>query len=1047
MSRLKDIFLRGSKIVLDQRRLYIFLFLFIIVSIGFSHFLFKVVYNQFREYALNQRRNSLVEKVGIAHNMIKPILEDYQRGLIKKEEALDQCRLTLRKMVYKNEHDQSYIFMNTLTGVILVRPFNPEDELENHWTDQDSQGKYFMQKISQDVQKKPKGVFTTYLFPNPLTGVEEEKLSYSILVPQLNAYIGTGTYMQIMTKEQMKLLRFGYYFFVTVIILFFIPLFFLLFYLNKKNQLLNQEIKQNLVNQELHYLNELRLESLVNLNQKFNSSKEELIDFTIKEIIKLTQSQLGCVAFFKRDRQLQSMHSYVSKGTTSHYYNLSLSDVRPLCEEVLQKNNAIIHNTPITIEGEDIYIDDIKIFRSMNVPVFDNGTICLIAGVGNKEEDYQQNDLRMVSLLLDGLFRILQKKDIEEEINLSRENLKTTLNSIGDAVVSVDINGYIFKMNDKAEEISEFKYSQHRKVKFDQLFKLYNRENHNITKRITEKIVNNRKAVMESDQISMTNRLGDKYYVSVNASPILSTSNEITGIVFAIRDVTEEVRLRQEARDKDLIFRTIFETSPFPTEIKRYNDGTYIMVNQAFLKANNLQLEEVIGKTTVETGIYLQEYPKIKEDFHKIGKLDNAYLKGKNKFGNFEIICSSRIIEINQEKCILTISSDITEVKKLQEQLNHAQKLDAVGQLAGGIAHDFNNMLGGILGTAELILLKDMNKTETEKYLNMITDAAERASELTKKLLIFSRKGKIESTANNVHKAVLEAGNLLKRSIDKRIEIIFDLQAEEYTVIGEFTQLMNVFLNLGINSGHAMPDGGKLIYRSRTVELDEQYCLASPFELISGQYILIEVEDTGTGIDSDVLPKIFEPFFTTKDQGKGTGLGLSAVYGSVVQHHGAISVYSEKNKGTQFNIYLPLSERSMQEKNYQQDVVKGSGCILVVDDEELIRIMAKNILEYLGYEVLFAENGQEAIEVFKTNKDKIDIVLMDMVMPIMNGKESFFKLKQLDPEVKVILCSGFSQEKDITEMKNSGLKGFLKKPYHTLDISKHLDKILKEYNL
>ena len=388
---------------------------------------------------------------------------------------------------------------------------------------------------------------------------------------------------------------------------------------------------------------------------------------------------------------------------------------------------------------------------------------------------------------------------------------------------------------------------------------------------------------------------------------------------------------------------------------------------------------------------------------------------------------------------------DVTKEYRLRSELAHSRKLDAIGQLAGGIAHDFNNMLGGILGGAELLKRQIGSGEKANRYLDIIIQSGSRAAGLTEKLLAFARKGKTESAPIDVEKTIQEAVAILQHTIDKRVEISITTKASNAVVMGDIGQLQNALINLGINGGHAMPDGGKLSYTLETLFLDAGYCAGSSFDLTPGQYLDIGVSDSGTGIPANILPQIFEPFFTTKNQGEGTGLGLAAVYGTVQEHNGAISVYSEQGMGTVFHIYLPIVDRRAELRDgWEEVIVSGSGKILVVDDEQVIRETAKGILESIGYTVIVANNGREGADLFEQQATSIDLVLMDMIMPEMNGEESFYAMQKIDPEVKVLLASGFSRGADIEKLRDDGLQGFINKPFTAVALSRMIATVLQQ---
>jgi PAS domain S-box-containing protein len=384
---------------------------------------------------------------------------------------------------------------------------------------------------------------------------------------------------------------------------------------------------------------------------------------------------------------------------------------------------------------------------------------------------------------------------------------------------------------------------------------------------------------------------------------------------------------------------------------------------------------------------------------------------------------------------------DITEKKNSEEalkqaetQLHQSRKMDAVGQLAGGIAHDFNNSLAGILGAAEIMESGTCDEEEQKQFIDMIITAAERAGELTNKLLLFSRKGNKASNAVDMSKIIDDTLVILGHTIDRSISISTENNATQTTIIGDESLLQSALVNMAINASHAMPDGGLLTFTLDNLRLDRAYCEASPFEIEPGEYLSISIRDTGFGMTPEIQSHIFEPFYTTKEQGKGTGLGLAAVYGTVQDHNGLITVYSEMDTGTVFHLYLPISGAEINSIE-EQTATTGSGTILVIDDDELIRITATTLLESLGYKVLSAENGQIGVQRYNENRETIDLVILDMIMPIMGGRETLTKIREIDSEIPVVISSGFSKEDDISAMKVQGISGFLHKPFRLADLA------------
>ena len=390
----------------------------------------------------------------------------------------------------------------------------------------------------------------------------------------------------------------------------------------------------------------------------------------------------------------------------------------------------------------------------------------------------------------------------------------------------------------------------------------------------------------------------------------------------------------------------------------------------------------------------------------------------------------------------------LASLNKANDRLRQTQKMEAIGQLAGGIAHDFNNMLSGIMGCAGLLENKLPEDSPHLKYISMINDSAARAAELAAQLLSFSRKQALLVSKTDVHSVILDSIAILENTIDKRITIHTELEARRFIVEGEYSQLQTIFINLGINASHAMPDGGDLSFYTKVIKVDHNWSGEDDSAFApESDHIEISVVDTGCGMSPEILTHIFEPFFTTKRLGEGTGLGLASVYGIIQQHKGMITADSVVGEGSQFKILLPLADEADElHEPVEYDtsaLTAGTGTILVVDDEKVLRFILERILVDCGYQVVLAENGREAIDIYKKQADSIDLVVCDMVMPEMDGYECFLKLKSMNPEIKFMIASGFTKDNSIDELKRKGLNGFIKKPFKATIISKMIAEIFE----
>jgi PAS domain S-box-containing protein len=382
------------------------------------------------------------------------------------------------------------------------------------------------------------------------------------------------------------------------------------------------------------------------------------------------------------------------------------------------------------------------------------------------------------------------------------------------------------------------------------------------------------------------------------------------------------------------------------------------------------------------------------------------------------------------------------ERQRLEAQLLQAEKLEAIGTLAGGIAHDFNNLLMGIQGHASLMLLHTDSEHPHFERLKGIEGMVQRGADLTKQLLGFGRGGKYQVKVTDLNDVIQKSSEMFGRT-KKEIRIHRTYQKDIWPVEVDRGQIEQVLMNIYVNAWYAMPHGGNLYLETSNVALVEAY--TKPFSVDSGNYVKVSVTDTGVGMDEATRQRIFEPFFTTKEMGHGAGLGLASAYGIIKHHGGIINVSSEKDEGTTFNIYLPASEKGVppdEGKLPGDEILKGTETILLVDDEEMVLDVGNSMLKEAGYRVLLAGSGREAVEVYGKHKDEIDLVILDMIMPDMGGGEAYDRMKEMNPEIKVLLSSGYSIDGQANEILERGCNGFIQKPFSIHVLSGKIVEIL-----
>jgi PAS domain S-box-containing protein len=547
-------------------------------------------------------------------------------------------------------------------------------------------------------------------------------------------------------------------------------------------------------------------------------------------------------------------------------------------------------------------------------------------------------------------------------------------------------------------------------------------------------------------------------WAHVSSSWLVDESGRPRNAVALVLDVGERKRAEQELRSSEARKGAILVTA-LDAIISIDHEGRITEFNPAAEALFGYSREEALGSRMADLIIPPSLREAHSKGFHHYLTSGESPLMGKHiELTAMRKDGSEVPVEIAFNRVPLTglpaftgYIRDLTERKRTEaalrereEQLRHSQKMEAVGTLAGGIAHDFNNILTGILGYADLLQIQSSPGDKVHHAAEVIAKGATRAAQLTQQLLGFARKGKNQNIPVDLHAVVQEVVTLLTGSLPAGIRIQVELAVDPFWVRGDPVQLGQVILNLAMNAAEAMPKGGDLSITTRRVEPSEEILRRHPgFD--PGSRLLLHMADTGTGIPESVRGRIFEPFFTTKADGKGSGMGLAMVYGTVQNHGGFIEVDSRLGQGTEFSIYLPeASPKAGADRRLPLGKpIPGTGRILVVDDEETVRGVAREFLKRLGYQVLTASDGQEAVETYRASAQEIDLVILDMVMPRLGGRECFRALKQINPEVRAVLCTGYGFNVATQEILDEGMAGFLQKPYQMSQLSEIVAAALK----
>jgi PAS domain S-box-containing protein len=574
--------------------------------------------------------------------------------------------------------------------------------------------------------------------------------------------------------------------------------------------------------------------------------------------------------------------------------------------------------------------------------------------------------------------------------------------------------------------------------------------NRNVMK---EQLERRRKGENETYEIVWTRKDKRKISTLTVPSPLFDIEGNFKGSFAVITDVTDRKKAEEELHKLSQFQESIIDNANIWLNVLDVEENVLIW-NKAAEEISGYSRDEVVGHGTIWEWLYPD-----KEYRNEIAAKASSIIERGELVEGFKttILCKKgekRVISWNSRNMVdengnvigsIALGRDITEQLQLEEQLRQSQKMEAVGLLAGGVAHDFNNLLTAMIGYSD-ILTGDLDLDDHHrKYVGEIRKSADRAAKLTNQLLAFSRKQILKPKILNLNRLVTDVKKMLMRLIGENIRLVSKHETGLGVIKADPGQVEQIIMNIAVNARDAMPEGGELRLDTRNVYLDDRF-IEKHKGVKAGFYVSLKISDTGAGMDKETRDRIFEPFFTTKETGKGTGLGLSMVYGIVKQSGGYIFVESEQNKGTEFNIYFPRVEEVDEGGGMQREkkgILKGSETILIVEDEEMVRNLIFESLRIFGYDLIEAENGEKALNVYNKNNERpIHLLITDVIMPDMGGWELAKKLEKLKPDMKVLYISGYTDEAMVHHRVLDEGVAFLQKPFSPQILAKKVREIL-----
>ena len=974
-------------------------------------------------------KNDIKKRTYEAHAIATNIYSKYHRQLTRAEIA-DLIKATLRPVRFNK--GRGYYFAVSMDGVEQLYPIRPEFEGVNLLDLKDSKGRFVIRDEIAIIKKSGEGFITDH-WPKPGEDPQKAyaKISFVKYFEPLDWYFGTGEYFDDVTKE------------------------------------IQQEVLDRISNVRFGKDGYIFAGQFDGISLMGPAVGKNMIDTTdvqgvkiVKSLIEAAQRGGDFVRYvmpkfeglrpapkISYARTVKEWQWYVGAGL----YVDEIDQVIAKDKIALQKNvQRQIFKITITLIGFVLLVVVIAHFLSKQAKQSILAFNQFFEKAAKEAASIDPQKLRFAEfseLAVSANRMIAERRTMETELRESRKRWRAIINNALIGVYQVTTEGRFILANPKMAELFGYESPEEFLACVDNVTELYvdpldRQQNLDMLEQ---------QGYLDRNEVRFLHREGREIWIQATARVLRADTGEdiIEGF---ITDISERIQAERALRESEERYRVLVELSPDAVIVHR--DARIIYINQAgieMLGAKNS--DDVTGRHVLDFihpdyhDIVKQRLQKIQSEKKPLARLEEKYRRLDGKI--IDVAAAGTFIQYDGVPASLSVISDITAIKiaefekhKLESELHQAQKMESIGTLAGGIAHDFNNLLMGIQGRTSLIMAELDTYHHHQEHLREIEKYVKSATELTRQLLGFARGGKYEVKPLDLNDLVVNSSEMFGRT-RKEISIYRKTQPHIWVVEADRSQIEQVLLNLYVNAWQAMVGGGEISIETENVVLDDVF--VTPYSLPAGNYVRVSVSDTGMGMGADIQERIFDPFFTTKQHGRGTGLGLASAYGIIKNHDGIITVSSEVGHGATFSFYLPASQKPLTtQEQFLSGPLKGTGTILIIDDEQLILDVGLQMLKGLGYTVLTADNGQTGLEIYAQNQADIDLVILDLIMPKLSGDDVFDQLKVIDPDVKVLLSSGYSVDGHAKKILKRGCDGFIQKPFTLNEISNKIAEILSQ---